>query len=86
MAHLNPFVLGGEAMLAVMLVTLAPILRDTAVRRIIAAQVLTLFGSIALMLFAIGFDRPDFCDLGLALGLLSFGGTLCYAQLLERWL
>lgn len=83
---MNPFVAGGDAMLAVLLVALIAILRDTAIRRMIAAQVLTLIGAVALMLFAIGYDRPDFCDLGIALGLLSFGGSLAFAHFFERWL
>lgn len=83
---MNLFVVAADAVIVVMLLCLLIILRETAIRRIIASQVFTLLGATALVLFAIGYDDPDFCDLGIALAILSFGSTLAYAHFFERWL
>ena len=83
---MNVFVAAGDAVIVVMLFCLLAILRGTAIRRIIASQVFTLLGAVALVLFAIGYDEPDFCDLGIALAILSFGGTLVYAHFWGRWM
>lgn len=69
-----------------MIPALVPVLRGTAIRRIVAAQVFTFLGAVELVLLAIAYDRPDFCDLGIALGLLSFAATMAYARFFERWL
>lgn len=83
---MNPFHAGADGLMIVMLLGLLVLLRGSALRRMIALQLFTLFGAIVLVLLAVAYDRPDFCDLGIALGLLSFGGTLAYAHFFERWL
>jgi multisubunit Na+/H+ antiporter MnhF subunit len=82
---MNLFVAAADCVIGVMLVCLVSIVRGTAIRRIIASQVFTFLGAVALVLFSIGYDDPDFCDLGIALAILSFGGTLAYAHFWERW-
>lgn len=83
---MNLWLDAGNGMMIVMAIALVSILRDSAVRRIIALSIFTLFGSVALTLYAIAFERPGFADLGIALGILSFGGTLAFAHVYERWL
>jgi multisubunit Na+/H+ antiporter MnhF subunit len=85
-AGVNLYADAANGLMTIMLLMLAAILRDTALRRIIALGVFTLFGAVALMLYSIAFERPDFADLGIALAILSFGGTMAYAHFFERWI
>ncbi len=86
MAHLNGWLFAADAMMALMLFALAGLVSGTSVRRMVALQLVTFFSAVAMMLYAFAFGRPDFADLGLALALLSFGGSLAFAHVLERWL
>lgn len=72
--------------MVVLIVGLLGILRGSAMRRLVALQLLTFLASVTIMLYAFAFGRPDFSDLGLALALLGFGGTLAFAHVVERWL
>ena len=38
------------------------------------------------LVLAAAFQRPAYLDVGLALALVSFAGSLVYARFLERWL
>ena len=86
MAALNPWLFAADAMMILTIVVSFAILRGSAVRRLVALQLLTFFGAITIMLYAFAFARPDFSDLGIALALLGYGGTLAFAHVIERWL
>jgi multisubunit Na+/H+ antiporter MnhF subunit len=83
---MNAWLFSADAMVIIAIAGLLGILRGSAVRRLVTLQVLTFFGAVTIMLYAFAFQRPDFSDLGLALALLAFGGTLAFAHVLERWL
>ena len=86
MAAMNLWELAGDGFLVIIILMLPSILRGSAVRRMVCAGAITLCASAALLLFALGFERPDFMDLAIALALLSVGSTLAYAHAVERWL
>lgn len=86
MAHLNAWLFAADAMLVLTICALVGLIGGTSVRRLVALQLVTFFAAVAMMLYAFAFARPDFADLGLALALLSFGGSLAFAHVLERWL
>ena len=44
-----------------------------------------LIGALALLMLAEAMQRPSFCDLAVALSLLSFPVGLIFAHLIQRW-
>ena len=54
--------------------------------RLVALELASTTTVFMLMLLSVGYDQSSFIDLGLALVLLSFPGTLAYAHFLERWI
>lgn len=55
-------------------------------RRLVGVEMAGILITIALVLFTMGFGRPIFIDLPLALAIMSFGGGLVYARFLEKHL
>lgn len=55
-------------------------------RRIVAAQMVTSIGVLALVTMTFAFDEASSIDLALVLGLLCLPASLLYALFLERWL
>ncbi len=83
---MNGWLFAADSMMVVSIVGLLGVLRGSAVRRLVALQLLTFFGALTIVLYAFAFERPDFADLGLVLALLAFGGALAFAHVVERWL
>jgi multisubunit Na+/H+ antiporter MnhF subunit len=83
---MNPWLFAADGLMIITIVALVGVLRGSVMRRLVTLQIVTLFGAVALVLFAFAFQRPDFADLGIGLELLSFGGTLAFAHVVERWL
>lgn len=60
--------------------------RGAAQDRLVGLEMAGVIISLDMLLFAQGFHRPSFYDLGLTLAVLSFGGGMVFARFLERWL
>jgi multicomponent Na+:H+ antiporter subunit F len=54
--------------------------------RVLAMQLSSTLGTLALVLLAEGFDRDVYFDLAVVLGVVSFAGTLFTLRSLEAWL
>jgi multisubunit Na+/H+ antiporter MnhF subunit len=54
--------------------------------RLVALEMASTLVSLALVTLAEAMQRPLFLDLALTQALLSFGGGLVFARVLERWL
>jgi len=61
-------------------------MRGTVFERVVAMQLASTFGVLALVVLAQGFDRDVYFDLAVVTSVLSFVGTLFYVRLLEMWL
>ncbi len=59
------------------------IVSATVMARLVALEMAGVIAVLALMLLAEGFGQPSFMDLALALGLLSFPGSLAFCHFLE---
>jgi multicomponent Na+:H+ antiporter subunit F len=75
---------------AIMTVALIPCaivcLRGPVTDRLAGLEAAGLIATLIMLLLAEGFDRQPFTDLALALALLSFGGGMVFARMLERWM
>jgi len=54
--------------------------------RLLGLEMAGVVEAMFLVTFALALNRSNFLDLGLAMGLLAFGGGLVFARFLERWL
>lgn len=60
--------------------------RGTAIDRLVALELATVFTVLALLTFEQGEQRQSFFDLSLALAVLSFPSSLLFAEMYRRWL
>jgi multicomponent Na+:H+ antiporter subunit F len=83
---MNVWLWAATALLVGLLPTLVVTVRSSApAERLVALEIAGIITTLVLLLLAQGFDRTLFFDLALVMALLSFGGGLVYAHLLERW-
>jgi multisubunit Na+/H+ antiporter MnhF subunit len=72
----------------VMVALLVPLAAVAALRSpddgLVALELASVVGAVALLMLAEGLDREALGDLALVLGVASFAGGLAYATLLER--
>lgn len=61
-------------------------LRGPADRRLVGLEMTSLVVILVMAMLAVGYGRPSFLDLPLALAVLSFGGGLIFARFLEKHL
>jgi multicomponent Na+:H+ antiporter subunit F len=54
--------------------------------RVIAMQLASTFGTLALVVLAQGFERDVYFDLAVVTAVLSFVGTMFYLKIMEMWL
>jgi multisubunit Na+/H+ antiporter MnhF subunit len=60
-------------------------LRGKLAESIVAMEMASLIGAIAIAMLSQGFGEPSWIDLALALALLSFPGGLLFLIFVERW-
>jgi multisubunit Na+/H+ antiporter MnhF subunit len=82
----NPWMVAGAAVTATLIPCADMCLRGSPERRLVGVEMASVLITIAMTLFTIGFGRPIFIDLPLALAIMSFGGGLVYARFLEKYL
>jgi len=74
----------------VLLLTLIPImiatLRGGALDRVIGMSLGGIIVTLGLVTLAVGFARPVYIDVAVAVAFLSFAGSIAFARFLERWL
>ncbi len=61
-------------------------LRGPLADRLVGLELAAILTAQIALLWAVAVHRPSFVDVGLAVGVLSFGGGLVFARFLERWL
>jgi multicomponent Na+:H+ antiporter subunit F len=61
-------------------------LRGRLMDRLVGLELATILVAQLCLLWSVAVSRPTFVDVGLAVGVLSFGGGLVFARFLERWL
>lgn len=83
---MNVWLVAATVMLLALVPCGAVCLRGDPVRRLVGLELAALVTTLTLVLLAKGFDRDVYYDVALAFALLSFGGGLVFARLLERWL
>ena len=83
---MNPWLVAAGVMTAALVPCGIVCLRGTAADRLAGLEAAGLIATLILLLMAEGFGRQPFTDLALALALLSFGGGLVFARVLERWM
>ena len=83
---MNAWLIAGAAVSASLLPCADMCLRGTPERRLVGMEMTGMIVVIAMVLFTIGFDRPPFIDLPLALAILSFGSGLVFARFLGKHL
>ncbi len=72
--------------LAALLPAGAVCLRGSAPDRLAGLEFAAVALTLALLALSMGFGRPGFVDLAVALAVMSFGGGMVFARFLERWL
>jgi multicomponent Na+:H+ antiporter subunit F len=83
---MNEWLVGAVVFLVLLLPAGLLAVRGDLFDRIVAMQLASTIGVIALELLAQGFGRDVYFDLALVTAVLSFVGTLFYLRFLERWL
>ena len=82
---MNAFLWTSAAMVALLVPCGALALRGSTLDRVVALQLGSAIGTLALLVMAEGFDRSVYVDLALVFGLSSFAATLAIVRFLERW-
>jgi multicomponent Na+:H+ antiporter subunit F len=82
----NEWLVGALGALALLFPTLLLTMTGALLDRIIAMQLASTIGTLALLLLAQGFGRDVYFDLAVVTAFLSFIGTLFYLRLVESWL
>jgi multicomponent Na+:H+ antiporter subunit F len=81
----NAFLWTAAAMLTLLVPCGALALRGSTLDRVVALQLGSAIGTLALLVMAEGFNRSVYVDLALVFGLSSFAATLAIVRFLERW-
>ena len=76
----------GVAVMAALVPCADMCLRGSPERRLVGVEMTSILVILSMVLLTIGFGRPAFIDLPLALAILSFGGGLIFARFLEKHL
>jgi multicomponent Na+:H+ antiporter subunit F len=82
----NQWLLGAVALLVLLLPAGLLTLRGSVLDRVVAMQLTSTIGTLAIVLLAQGFGRDVYFDLGVVTAVLSFAGTLFYLRAIEAWL
>lgn len=82
----DPWLFAGSAVTASLLPCAAMCLYGSPERRLVGMEMASVLVTLAMVLFALGFGRPIFIDLPLALAIMSFGSGLVFARFLEKHL
>lgn len=82
----NPWLLAAGAVAATLIPCADMCLRGTPERRLVGMEMASVLVVIDMVLLSVGFGRPIFIDLPLALAIMSFGGGLVFARFLEKHL
>lgn len=83
---MNVWLIAGSAVSATLLACADMCLRGSPERRLVGLQMSGMVVTLAMILFTLGFGRPVFMDLPLALAVMGFGGGLVYVRFLEKHL
>lgn len=83
---MNTWLTAGIAVSAALVPCAAMCLHGSPERRLVGVEMTSILVILIMMLFTVGFGRPAFIDLPLALAILSFGGGLIFARFLEKHL
>ena len=83
---MNPWMIASGVLLLCLVPCCVAVFRGTPMERLLGLEMGSVVQTMFLVTFAIAIDRPNFLDLALAMGLLTFGGGLVFARFLERWL
>ena len=82
---MNAFLWTAAAMVALLVPCGALAVRGSVLDRVVALQLGSAIGTLALLVMAEGFNRSVYVDLALVFGLSSFAATLAIVRFLERW-
>ena len=82
---MNAFLWAAAAMLALVVPCGFLALRGAILDRVVALQLGSAIGTLALLALAEGFNRSVYVDLALVFGVASFVATLAIVRFLERW-
>ena len=80
---MNLWLLATIALLPALLASTWVTFRGDSASRLVGLEYAGLVAVLMLALLAQGFNRPEFIDVALALGLLAFGGGLVFVRFLE---
>lgn len=83
---MNIWMWAGVAVMAALVPCADMCLRGSPERRLVGVEMTSILVILSMVLLTIGFGRPAFIDLPLALAILSFGGGLIFARFLEKHL
>jgi multicomponent Na+:H+ antiporter subunit F len=82
---MNAFLWAATAMLALLVPCGLLAVRGSMFDRVVALQLGSAIGTLALLVMAEGFQRSVYVDLALVFGLSSFVATFAIVRYLERW-
>jgi multicomponent Na+:H+ antiporter subunit F len=82
----NEWLIASTALLVLLLPAGLLALRGALLERLVAMQLASTIGVIALVLLAQGFERDVYFDIAVVTAAMSFVGTLFYVRALEEWL
>jgi multisubunit Na+/H+ antiporter MnhF subunit len=80
----NGWLWAATALVAALLPLLAVAARRPALEGIVALEVAGMVTAVALVLLSEGTNRQGFADLGIAVGIMSFAGSLAFLRFVER--
>ncbi|GAA3760858.1 monovalent cation/H+ antiporter complex subunit F [Terriglobus aquaticus] len=83
---MNVWLIAGAAVSAGLFPCADMCLRGPVERRLVGMEMAAFLAIFAMVLFTIGFDRPSFMDLPLALMIMSFGGTFVFVRFIGKHL
>lgn len=83
---MNPWLIASMSVSATLVPCAAMCLRGSPERRLVGLEMTSLLVTIAMVMFAVAYDRTPLVDIPLALAILSFGGGLVYARFLGKHL
>jgi multicomponent Na+:H+ antiporter subunit F len=82
----NAWLVGAAAFLVLLFPAGLLSMTGGVMERVVAMQLASTLGTLALVLLAEGFDRDVYFDLAVVMAVVSFAGTLFYLRSLEAWL
>jgi multicomponent Na+:H+ antiporter subunit F len=82
----NEWLIASTALLVLLLLAGLLAMRGALLERLVAMQLASTIGVIALVLLAQGFERDVYFDIAVVTAAMSFVGTLFYVRAFEEWL